>query len=187
MAQHMENDYYETMLYPVEEEAPVPSFIKDKEELKGARRGTLIHSVFEHLDFLKFTEEKDIEEEVKRLVVSQQLAEEVLEVVNYRRLAQMAQSDVVQKMKKAKFIEKEKAFIYLAPAKVVDENYPLDEEILIQGVIDSFYIDEEGITLIDYKTDYIDKGQKALSIEKIKQKYTKQLELYGEEIGRAHV
>ena len=183
MAQHMENDYYETMLYPVEEEAPVPSFIKDKEELKGARRGTLIHSVFEHLDFLKFTEEKDIEEEVKRLVVSQQLAEEVLEVVNYRRLAQMAQSDVVQKMKKAKFVEKEKAFIYLAPAKVVDENYPLDEEILIQGVIDSFYIDEEGITLIDYKTDYIDKGQKALSIEKIKQKYTKQLELYGEALA----
>ena len=96
----------------------------------------------------------------------------------------MANSEIVHKMRRAKYIEKEKAFIYLAPARLVDETYPEEEEILIQGVIDSFYIDEEGITLIDYKTDYVDSNQKALSIAEIKQKYAKQLELYGEALSR---
>ncbi len=184
MTSDIENDYYEKMLYPLQEEAPVPSFVKGEEELKGVRRGTLIHSVFEHLDFIKFAEAQSIEEEIKRLVATHQLSQEVLQVINYKRLEEMASSEIVHKMRRAKYIEKEKAFIYLAPARLVDETYPEEEEILIQGVIDSFYIDEEGITLIDYKTDYVDSNQKALSIAQIKQKYAKQLELYGEALSR---
>lgn len=178
MGQLIDDEVYEVNLYPVEEEVPVPSFIKGQEELKGAKRGTLIHSVFEHLDFLKFTEVAAIEEELMHLVNSYQLSAEVLEVVSSKRLAEMANSEIVKKMRRAQYVEKEKAFIYLANAKLVNEAYPEGEEILIQGVIDSFYIDEEGITLIDYKTDYVDKEQKELSIQRIKEKYIKQLELY---------
>ena len=172
------DDAYTLPIYDEVEEASIPRFIKGEETLKGAQRGTLIHSVFEHLDYLTYQDEKAITQEIERLIIEHRLSEDVLKVVSVKRLAQMAQSDLVNKMRQAKHVEKEKAFIYLAQANLVDENYPEEEEILIQGVIDSFFIDEEGITIVDYKTDYIDPSNKAASKEKIKKKYKKQLDFY---------
>ncbi len=172
------DDAYTLPIYDEVEEASIPRFIKGEETLKGAQRGTLIHSVFEHLDYLNYQDEKAITQEIERLIIEHRLSEDVLKVVSVKRLAQMAQSDLVNKMRQAKHVEKEKAFIYLAQANLVDENYPEEEEILIQGVIDSFFIDEEGITIVDYKTDYVDPSNKAASKEKIKKKYKKQLDFY---------
>lgn len=160
------------------EEVPKPSFIKEKENLVGAKRGTLIHSVFEHWDYLKIQEREALELEIDQLILERKLEPEVKKVISIEQLIRMSQSEIVQKMRQAKHVEKEKAFIYLAPAKVVDSKYPQDEEILIQGVIDAYFIDEEGITLLDYKTDYVDKTQIEASKEKIKARYKKQLEFY---------
>ena len=160
------------------EEVPSPSFIKEKENLVGAKRGTLIHSVFEHWDYLKIKEKEDIELEIDRLILERKLEPEVKEVISTSHLAKMSQSEMVQKMREAKHVEKEKAFIYLAPANIVESSYPEDEKILIQGVIDAYFINEEGITILDYKTDYIDQTQIEVSKEKIKARHKKQLEFY---------
>lgn len=172
------DDAYTLPIYEEVEQAPIPRFIKGEEALKGAQRGILIHSVFEHLDYLTYQDEKAIAQEIERLIIEHRLSEDVLKVISIKRLAQMAQSDLVNKMRRAKHVEKEKAFIYLAQASLVDESYPEEEEILIQGVIDGFFIDEEGITIVDYKTDYIDPSNRTASKEKIKKKYKKQLDFY---------
>ena len=99
-------------------------------------------------------------------------------MIHPKSLAKMSQSSIIEKMRKAKHVEKEKAFIYLAKASTVDDSYPEDEEILIQGVIDAYFIDEEGITILDYKTDYVDLKDIETSKEKIKARYKKQLEFY---------
>ncbi len=164
-------------------EPETPSFMKEEKELKAAQRGTIIHSVFEHLDYVKFTRVDDIKEEIERLVLSRKLDERTPEIVSYNRLSQMANSEVVNKMRNAKVVQKEKAFSYFINAKEINENYPEDEEILIQGVIDSFYIDDEGITLIDYKSDYVDKNNVEEGIEKIKNRYMKQIELYSKALN----
>ena len=175
----VDTDAYEVMLYPEEEQvAPCPSFIKTEEALVGARRGTLIHSIFEHLDYLKYRDEVAITQELERLILEHKLSEEVLKVANIKRLAQMANSEIVEQMRKAKNVQKEKAFIYLAKASLIDETYPEDEEILIQGVIDNYFINEEGITIVDYKTDYINPNDIEGSKQKIRDKYKKQLDFY---------
>ena len=177
-SQAVSEDYLEVSLLEKEIEAPVPSFIKSKEALEGARRGTLIHSVFEHLDYLNYQTEEEIKTEIERLILEKKLEPEVLRVVSAKTLSAMSTSQVVSKMRQAKQFEKEKAFIYLAPAPLVDPSYPEDEEILIQGVIDAYFIDEEGITIVDYKTDYIDRNDIEASKEKIRIRYEKQLAFY---------
>lgn len=174
-----EEEGYTLSLYPAEEKIPVPKFIKEKQALVGAKRGTLIHSVFEHLDYLSYQKEDEIAQELDRLILENRLQPEVADVISIRRLAQMAQSEIVEEMRRAKHVEKEKAFMYLTRANLVDENYPEDEEILIQGVIDNYYINEDGITLVDYKTDYIDPANIEESKEKIRRRYKKQLDFYG--------
>lgn len=76
-------------------------------------------------------------------------------------------------LKTAKKIYKEKAFyINMNAEEIYKEN--INEKILVQGVIDLYYIDQnDNIILVDYKTDYIKNSEKELV-----DKYKKQLEIY---------
>ena len=57
--------------------------------------------------------------------------------------------------------------------EIYNEN--TDENILVQGIIDLYYISKDGkLKLIDYKTDYVEKGEENKLIEK----YKSQLGLY---------
>ncbi len=172
----------ELMIQPlkVADEMPVPSFIKSEEKIAGAKRGTLIHSIFEHLDFLHFNTYEAIREELIRLIGEKQIQEEVLDVVSIKRLEQMANSEMAQRMRNAKHVWKEKQFIYLAHANEVSEDYPENEELLIQGIVDTFFVEEDGLVIIDYKTDYVDPHNPQESMRQIKARYTKQLDLYEE-------
>ena len=68
----------------------------------------------------------------------------------------------------------------MAKANEVSENYPEDVEILIQGIVDTFFLEEDGLVIIDYKTDYVAPENQEESIKRIKARYTKQLDLYEE-------
>lgn len=162
-----------------ESDKEVPSFMKEQVSMKATTRGTIIHSIFEHLDLLSYTTKDDIQEELIRLVACGKVAEDAKDLVNTEKLVEVAASEVFKRMKKAEHVWKEKAFVYLAPAREVDEDYPEDEEVLIQGVIDTCFVEEDGIVLVDYKTDYVDLEHMEQSIEKIKDRYRIQLDLYG--------
>ena len=57
----------------------------------------------------------------------------------------------------------------------------IEEKILVQGVVDLYYIDEnDNIILVDYKTDYVKKDEKELI-----EKYQKQLSIYKQAIEEA--
>ena len=57
----------------------------------------------------------------------------------------------------------------------------IEEKILVQGVVDLYYIDENyNIILVDYKTDYVKKDEKELI-----EKYQKQLSIYKQAIEEA--
>ena len=57
----------------------------------------------------------------------------------------------------------------------------IEENILVQGVIDLYYIDEQdNIILVDYKTDYVKNNEQELI-----DKYEKQLSIYKEALEEA--
>ena len=61
-------------------------------------------------------------------------------------------------MKNAKEIHKEKAFyINVKASRMYEISKENDENILVQGIIDLYYIDKDGkLVLVDYKTDYVE-------------------------------
>lgn len=167
-----------------EQEKPVPSFMcKEEVVIEGATRGTMIHSIFEHLDYLNIKDQEEIRETLFKLVSEGKIDEKVLDVVRIEHLVSLAHSQVVERMRQAKHMWKEKAFVYLSKASEVADDYPEDEEILVQGVVDVCFIEDEGIVIVDYKTDYIDKAHMEESIQKIKNRYRIQLNLYAEAIS----
>ena len=53
-----------------------------------------------------------------------------------------------------------------------------EEMVLIQGIIDVFWVEEDGIVLLDYKTDRVD------SATRLRDMYKEQLDLYAEALER---
>ena len=50
----------------------------------------------------------------------------------------------------------------------------IDEKIRLQGIIDCFFEEEDGIVLLDYKTDYVEEGNE----DEIIERYRSQLKYY---------
>ena len=67
---------------------------------------------------------------------------------------------------------KEQPFVLGIPADRLNERYPADETVLVQGVIDVFFYESDGIVLADYKTDRVDSDEELIA------RYKAQLDYY---------
>ena len=101
--------------------------------------------------------------------------------INPYKILEFTKTDIWKDLKQAKEVYREKPFYINIPIKDILKNDTLDlnsiedENILVQGIIDLYYISKEDeLILLDYKTDYVEKGKENLLIEK----YKKQLEIY---------
>ena len=156
-----------------------PQFLSDTEELTGAEKGTLMHLCLQKLDFNKEYTKETLEEFIQKLVADKIILSNQAKAINRFKLLKFMNSNLVKRVSKAKNIYKEQPF-YLKLK--VDEVYKekSNESVLIQGIIDLYFIDEnDKIVLVDYKTDYANKEEELID------KYAKQLDLYRIAIERA--
>ena len=83
--------------------------------------------------------------------------------------------------KNEKELYKEKAFYINIPISNIYKQ-DLEGDILVQGIIDLYFIDEnDNVVLIDYKTDYIEAGNENTLLLK----YRPQLEIYKHALEQA--
>ena len=102
------------------------------------------------------------------------ITENEKEAIQINKLYEYTKSSLWNELKSAKEINKEKPFYINILAKDVFE-IDTDETILVQGIIDLYYINKNNeLILVDFKTDYIKEGEE----DKLVKKYNKQLEIY---------
>lgn len=53
---------------------------------------------------------------------------------------------------------REQPFVISVDASRIDEKWQQDEKILVQGIIDAYFVEEGKIILVDYKTDRVGRG-----------------------------
>lgn len=153
-----------------------PKFLNGskEEKLTGAQKGTLIHLCMQKLEISKDYSLEAIKLLIKDLKDREIITELEAENVNPYAVLNFTKSKIWQEMKQAKEIYKERPFYIEIPARdIYEEN--TDENVLVQGIIDLYYITENGkLVLVDYKTDYVEEGSEKELIDK----YKSQLELY---------
>ncbi len=158
----------------------VPKFMRKKEETKysAAQKGTIMHLILNYLDYKTCSNLEDIKNLVESLIEKDIVTREETKYVSYKKILQLLESNIAKEAKKSVKIYKEKPFVYkINPKenKLVKDKIDTPDEILIQGIIDLYYIDENNeITLVDYKTDKVEKE------EELVEKYKIQLLLYKE-------
>jgi ATP-dependent helicase/nuclease subunit A len=158
-----------------------PKFMQEK-SLSPAERGTAMHMVMQHVDLTKPVSEETIKQQVEWMVKRELLTPEQALVINSSLIAQFFSSDLGNRYFHAQKLNREIPFTLSLPAKDVYPSWRGEEEfIFVQGVIDCVFEDEEGLVLIDYKTDGITdrfKGGFDQAKPILEDRYRMQIELY---------
>lgn len=154
----------------------VPAFIRQAEpETTGTDRGTLYHKVLELLDLSKVHSKEDVLREMERMADENRINSEDIRKLKQDYIYNFSQSNIAGRMKKAQHsnrLYKEKQFVMGIKASEVLKDSDSEELILIQGIIDVFFEEEDGLVLLDYKSDLVD------SEEILIRRYQVQLEYY---------
>lgn len=155
-----------------------PKFMQEDKKISSAEKGTLVHLCIQRLDEKKDYELKDIQNMIFSLVEKEIITQNEADAIDVNLIYQYTKSQLFEELRQAKEVHKEQPFYINIPAKdVVSEAENSKKNILVQGIIDLYYIDKnDNLLLIDFKTDYI--SQEPNAKEKILDKYKVQLEIY---------
>ena len=132
----------------------LPDLSGSERKLTGAEKGTATHLVLQHMDLQAGAGREAVSREVKRLAEEGFLSEREAAAVDRYAIARLLRSPLGKRIRAARDLKREFRFSILCDAS---EFYavPPGEEILLQGVVDCYWEDEDGITVVDYKTDWV--------------------------------
>ena len=168
------NDRFQAINEPT---LKVPKFLQTDKDIKitNAEKGTLVHLCMQKLDLSKSIYTlNDIKELVSKLEAKKIITSKEAEAININKVYQFTKSKIWDEMIKAKEVQREKSFYINIPAKEI-YNQDIDEKLLVQGVIDLYYINQNNeLILVDFKTDYVEDRNEQILVDK----YKIQLELY---------
>ena len=175
----------------------VPNFVEKRtEENQGALRGTAVHRAMECMDFSEMErrieergiarEDKDglrtlVCERLKELLQENKIDEEMHGLILPEKIAGFFTKNISKRMAQAaerKELFLEKPFVLGKPAKEIDSGKQSGELVLIQGIVDVFFIENGKIVVLDYKTDRVNKKEQLIG------RYKTQLELYAEALAK---
>lgn len=183
----------------------IPGFRREQEKVSGAVRGNAFHRTMELLDFIYlFTEsglftgcpnnyeeyrrgldknrlQNRLEEFLQRETISLRLTEEYAKAVSLPKILNFLEQELAYRMWRAQeqgLLYREQPFVLGIDAKRLDPDLPEGEKVLIQGIIDVFFIEDGEIVLLDYKTDVID------SLEALWNRYNVQIQYYEEALTK---
>ena len=154
----------------------------DTEKVTSSEKGSLMHLMLQKINFRENYDQEKLVALRDELVAKKFITELQAKSIDIKKVFDFINSDFAKEIKNAKLIEKEKAFCTKLLAKTVYEDAGDNDEILVQGIIDLYFINEKDeLILVDYKTDYIENGKEEL----LKNKYKKQLEIYKKALEEA--
>ena len=148
----------------------LPSFMSGG--LSGAKRGTAMHKV---IQFFNFNMYNNIEEEIERLKEWQFLSEDEAESINVDALKKFFVSDVFERIKNSQLVKQEMRFLTEIKATEISSELDSrfeDEKIIVQGAVDLCFVEDDGIVILDFKTDRVDEEKSLVD------SYAEQLEIY---------
>lgn len=165
---------------PVQEteaEEQYPAFLRPEQKISGSERGTIYHRVMELLPFTEGDTQETVMAALAGLVESGRLSEQECQAVNPEKIGKFLRSGIGKRMQRAANsgkLYREQPFVLGLPAKEVDPASASEQSVLLQGIIDAFFVEEDAVILLDYKTDYVQSDAR----EELTKKYREQLRYY---------
>ncbi len=164
------------------DESEIVNKNKKNNNLSPLEIGNLYHYIFQKLDFTKEYSVKDIQNEINKIAIDFNISNDNIKVIDINKIHRFVTSNLYERARNSNKIYKEEAFLLQVQIKELLEYFKIedidinnisqDETVLLQGIIDMFFYEDNEIVLVDYKTDKVNNTQI------IKNRYEKQLEYY---------
>ena len=170
---HMEEE--ETTLPPHYRGAKRPRFLDGTQKLSGAEAGTATHILMQHIDFHCSATELAVRKEIARVLRDRRITPAQAEAIRVKEVELLLASSMGERLRGAKELHREYRLSLLLDAKELDKNAAAGEQIMLHGVVDCWWENEDGtVTVVDFKTDRV-RGE-ALEIRA--EEYRPQVESY---------
>ena len=131
-----------------------PDFISKQKTPSAAERGILLHLVMQNVDYEKGSDESEMRKELQLLVKTGVLTEEQVLQVDVPKIVRFFNSDTGKRLISSKNIKREFKFSVMRSAEHFFQNGGKDK-ILLQGVVDCFFEEDNALVVIDFKTDKV--------------------------------
>ena len=156
-----------------------PSFVHT--DARGTARGTAMHAAMQYINYSVCTDEDGVKGELHRLVHEQFISQQQADMVDSAQIAAFFSSNIGRQLTSHSNIIREFKFSILEDGSKYYSNMD-HERILLQGVVDCAMIHNDGITVIDFKSDRIREEQ----LDSATEKYRAQLEIYADALSRIY-
>lgn len=157
----------------------IPLFYEGEQQphaLSGMLRGTLTHLVMQHLDLNQVAAGIPIESLLENMVRRGLLGEEEASFINCAQIARFFAGQLGQRVLKADRVYRELPFNLRRPARLVlSDCEDCEDNLLVQGVVDLCFVENDELVLLDYKTDQVYTPEE---LAQAAERYRIQIELY---------
>lgn len=153
--------------------AALPPWLAGEEAaVSGAQRGTALHKALQYITLAANQTTATLRREIDAFVRQGLLSREEAKLVYVPVLAAFCQSDIGRRMAESPELHREYPFtVLLAGGNPLPET-ETGEQILIQGVIDCLFREDDAWILVDYKSDRLE------TADAFRSRYAVQLALY---------
>ena len=156
-----------------------PGFVECTHD--GADRGNATHAVMQYIRYDACTDEKAVAAQIEQLVRDGFITDQQAELVNCKKIAGFFATDLGKRIRQSTNVLREFKFSILDDGAQFDPALQ-DERILLQGVVDCALIEEEGITIVDFKTDRVTEA----TIDERAEHYRPQVLAYADAMERIY-
>lgn len=153
-----------------------PLFLQEEKQLTAAEIGTAMHAVMQHIPLTKQWKADEVGQLLNELVEDELLTADEAKVIDCSLIERFFASDIANLLLTSERVDREVPFTFRihAQAAYPDWQGTSDEYVLVQGVIDCLIHTEDGLIVLDYKTDAI---PEAVITDAVKEKYQKRYEV----------
>jgi len=157
-----------------------PSFIEQRKS--AAAIGTAVHRFMQYAHFGECVDLNGIQNELKRMTDANLLTSEQADMVDCEKLLPFFTSELGRELcEEENKILREFKFSLLVDAKQYFDDVA-DEKILLQGVVDCALIRDDGIVVVDFKTDRVTED----TVDLVADRYRLQVDTYAKALERIY-
>ena len=154
-----------------------PQFLQDR-PLTGREKGSATHLFMQFVRYEACADEPGVRAELQRLQVQKFLTPRQAEAVDVQKILRLFSSPLGKTLLSAKTLRREFKFSILTDAEAYSPE-AAGEQVMLQGVVDCFWQEPDGIVILDFKTDYIDGD-----LQQKAERYAPQLHAYAAALSR---
>lgn len=156
-----------------------PSFLEN--ELTGKEYGNVIHAIMQYICYENCNSLAGIHSEISKLVDRGFLTEQQMQSVDFNMIMRFFKSPMGCKLRSGVSYLREFKFSILDQGSRYDHRLE-GEQVLLQGVVDCAILEDDGITILDFKTDYVTDETIQFAIDR----YKNQVAVYADALQRIY-